>query len=645
MNKNIYDFLHIHSRKYPDVLVFSYQKSEDAVKRSITYSELDKAVNSLAIKISGFDPELPILLIYEDVLEFIVAFIACQKAGIIAVPMFYPKNKRHFLRLAGILDDIKGKVILTEDSLSEKLSKHPMIHKDGSVSIHSTSYLHELCCPDSLVSNSSAQGISFIQYTSGSTGDPKGVIVSHVNLISNLESIKHAFGGDEYTVILSWLPFYHDMGLIGNILYTIYLGCTCILLSPVYVVQNPAYWLQTIARNKVTHSGGPNFIYDLCVKNIRNEHIADLNLSSWSVAYNGSEPVKKHTIDLFIDKYKRYNFSEDSFYTCYGLAEATLLVSAGKYRSNTDDKICSGQICDGLDIKIIDPEDFHESLQGEICLLGKSVSSGYWNSKKDNLYYETDGLKYLRTGDLGFRIGNELFINGRIKEMIIINGVNLFPYDLEDAVSATLNKVSVHGVIVSSVTQDDTERILVFAEVSRNIPVISRSAVIRTIDQIVIEFAGTEALDIILVPDKSLPRTSSGKLQRTKCRQYYLEGHFMSNDTKRNILQDYDSEIPQLAKEILTHQRYELVRNYLILLLNDRLKCKLTKGDFNQDLIEMGINSLKCVEVVSVINRQLKLDIKATWLLSSNSTVELEEYIINLLWLKSAKPNGGELTI
>ena len=266
------------------------------IKQSFSYSELNCKVNALYKKIPYSNS--PVLLLFEDVSEFILAFLACQKAGLISIPMFYPKSKRHFQRLNDIIIDSGTSIILCEEKNKEKIQKG-IINKN--VTIYSISELEKSTIETDYQTDNS---IVFIQYTSGSTSSPKGVIVSVENLISNQEMLKATFNCSSESVIFSWLPFYHDMGLIGSILHSIYVGATCILMPSVVAIQSSFTWLNAISKFKVTHSGGPNFIYDLCVNQIDEARLTLLDLSHWKVAYNGSEPIKTSTIDSFINKFK-----------------------------------------------------------------------------------------------------------------------------------------------------------------------------------------------------------------------------------------------------------------------------------------------------------------------------------------------------
>ncbi len=333
IGKSIIDRLIQHTGTFPQKTVFITPGNEETEEIRVTYQELATRVTGLAIQL--MDQQLTgtrALLVYQDVMEFIIAFLACQYAGIIAVPVPYVKGTKQFIRLTGIMEDAQAGVVLCAGRsiafLQKGLHDYLSLHQTGIISTDIESSSTLLPFTRGTVYNE----IAFIQYTSGSTGRPKGVVVSHRNLLHNQQLIKDTFNGDEHAVIFSWLPFHHDMGLIGNILHTIYVGCTGVLMSPFHFVQKPARWLEAITTYRVTHSGAPNFAYDLCVNKIAQEDLSRFELSSWKVAFNGSEPVRFDTLQRFASFFKPAGFSAHSFFPCYGLAEATLLVSGGKDR-------------------------------------------------------------------------------------------------------------------------------------------------------------------------------------------------------------------------------------------------------------------------------------------------------------------------
>src|SRR6185437_14584037 len=311
---------------HPSKTIFRFLRDEEGVNDHITYGALLERVRRTSSLLEPFQGK-PALLIYQDILEFIVGFLACQYAGVIPVPVPHIRKEKHLVKLKCIASDSNPAVALCcGDSMS--FLKDSFLPGESLMLLLATDVnsFPAFKTPDEPVHHE----IAFVQYTSGSTGNPKGVVVTHDNVTANLEMIKKAFEVDDKSVIFSWLPFHHDMGLIGSILQTIHCGCSCILMSPMSFLQNPARWLKGIAEYKATHSGGPNFAYDLCIDKITSQEIAGLDLTGWRVAYNGSEPVRPETVQRFTEFFRRTGFKLTCFYPCYGLAEATLLVSGRK---------------------------------------------------------------------------------------------------------------------------------------------------------------------------------------------------------------------------------------------------------------------------------------------------------------------------
>lgn len=397
--------------------------------------------------------------------------------------------------------------------------------------------------------------LAFLQYTSGSTGTPKGVMLTHRNLLYNEEMIKVRFQHSEKTVFVGWLPLFHDMGLIGNVLQPIYLGIPCYLMSPVDFIQKPYRWLQAISLYKATTSGGPNFAYDLCVKKITPEQIASLDLSSWQVAFNGAEPIRYQTLKQFSDTFASCGFSPETFYPCYGMAETTLLVTGGipselpvictvdeaaleqnRILITTDEHgkkiVGCGQTSLEQKIIIVNPDTCTECLPeevGEIWIAGDNVSIGYWQrpeqTKIDFHAYlaDTKAGPFLRTGDLGFLQNGELFVTGRMKDVIIIRGQNHYPQDIEFTVENSHPGLKPASGAAFTVEVKGVDRLVIVQEVERAyIRKLDIKEVIGNISQSVAAQHGLQVYKAVLVKTGSIPKTSSGKIQRYACKNRFL---------------------------------------------------------------------------------------------------------------------------
>jgi acyl-CoA synthetase (AMP-forming)/AMP-acid ligase II len=400
-----------------------------------------------------------------------------------------------------------------------------------------------------------ANAIAFLQYTSGSTADPKGVVVGHENLASNIRAIIQKFQIDEGSVLVSWLPMHHDMGLIGKVLTALYCGSQLVMMTPVHFVQKPARWLKAIARFGGTHSGGPDFAYRFCAQRIGESEAAEIDLSSWQIAFSGSEPVRAETIDRFCATFSRSGFQRASFYSCYGLAEATLFatgsdgrrlpvvkhysreqLSLGVAQAATDGAaglrlISCGWAAAGHDVAIVDPETgmlCPDNRVGEICIRGPSVTPGYWNaSPEDRSAFNCEipnlGPGFLRTGDLGFVEHNELYIVGRLKDVVVVSGRKVHPADLERTSEAVDTGSRLGSAVVFSEVFADTQRVILLQEV-RHFGTSSAEAIIRAIVRALVTEHDVRPFRVALVPAACLPKTTSGKLRRLEARNALNRG-------------------------------------------------------------------------------------------------------------------------
>jgi acyl-CoA synthetase (AMP-forming)/AMP-acid ligase II/acyl carrier protein len=672
---NIAAYLAFYACRHPEKVAYVLTGDQDKPARELTYAALDETVKLLAQYLDNQNLYgKRALLIYQDVQPFIISFLACQYAGIVPVPVPYAQGSKQTARLAGIAADAGVSVILCCKQSIEQIRK-------SFSGLPQTGGVHTIAT-DIVPATTAAMLVpryhdtAFIQYTSGSTGNPKGVVVSNSNLLHNQLLIAQNFGCNQDSIILSWLPFHHDMGLIGNILHAIYTGCTCVLMSPSQFIQSPQRWLEAISTYRATHSGGPNFAYDLCVSKVLQSVLQRLDLSCWQVAYNGSEPIRQRTIQQFGAYFKPSGFSASAIITCYGLAEATLLVSSGTNQkpppviyidsdASADGKIVltdmasdsaraivgSGKVAAGMDVKIVKPgsKKICEALEeGEILVAGESVTKGYWNKDNTEVFSNIDGRLYLHTGDLGFFKDGELFIHGRMKEMLIIRGKNFYPSDIEQVVAASDHSIGENGVAVFSIKNEEGG-FVVAAEIKReNLRNIEATAIVQNINKSVTDYFGIKPYDILLVTPFSIPRTTSGKIQRTKCGETYASKGFSIIGSQMQL---YETDKKRernmhLQHEVIQLPGYENIKAYLI----DIIECKT--GGFqvlhnNAQIIltEMGLDSLGAMEVINTVNKDLRINIDAADVFRENTLAGLIVTIENMLWLKSGASSKEEITI
>ena len=489
--------------------------------------------------------------------EYVEAFFGCLYAGAVAVPAYPPRDNRNIDRLFAIAKDARPAVVLTTETIlspmQARLSQIPGLDKLPCRAINSIPDDCSQLCRDVQID---PDNLAFLQYTSGSTSRPRGVMVSHANLWHNEEMIQTAFGQSEDSIIVGWLPLFHDMGLIGNVLQPLYVGARCILFSPTMFLQKPISWLEAISAYRATTSGGPNFAYDLCVRKVRPEQLQSLDLSSWTVAFNGAEPVSGETMDRFSTTFECCGFRRSAFYPCYGLAEATLLVSGkrilrqspvvGNFQrsaleegrvvpvvSDIQDNrqlVSCGATWSGQDVRIVEPNFLSECPSGrigEIWISGPSVAQGYWretnlSSELFNAHFAGSHRGYLRTGDLGFCHDGELFITGRLKDLIIIRGRNHYPQDIEITVGKCSSLLRPGEGAAFSVEIEGEERLVVVYELVRDHRERDHSKVLDSVRQAIAQEHEVRLHSVVLLEPGTILKTSSGKIQRRAIREAFL---------------------------------------------------------------------------------------------------------------------------
>ncbi|NMG07494.1 AMP-binding protein [Brasilonema sp. UFV-L1] len=553
------DLLRKRALQQPTQVAYTFLVDGEAQEVSLTYQALDQKARSLAAVLQSMKATGErALLLYPPGLEFIAAFFGCLYAGVTAVPAYPPRRNQRMTRLQAIVKDASASFALTTTSVLTKI-EHSLKQEPELAALHyiATENLTDNFALSWQPLKINNDALAFLQYTSGSTGTPKGVMVSHGNLLHNQEMIKTAFQHTEETIFVGWLPLFHDMGLIGNVLQPLYLGIQSFLMSPTVFLQKPLQWLMAISRYKATSSGGPNFAYDLCVDKITPSQRSQLDLSSWQVAFNGSEPVRAQTIERFSVTFEDCGFRRSAFYPCYGMAEATLFVSGGLKtvppvirslknkplkqnfvetapEEQEDIRAIVGVGRSPLDQKIViaNPDSLTKCPDGqigEIWISGPSVAGGYWRRSQETQQtfnaqlQDTGEGPFLRTGDLGFLLNGELFVTGRIKDMIIIRGQNHYPQDIELTVHKSHSALRANCSAAFSVEVENVEQLVIVQEVERShLQKLNVDEVLRAIRQAVSEQHQLQVYAVVLLKTGSIPKTSSGKIQRLACRDGFL---------------------------------------------------------------------------------------------------------------------------
>ena len=555
------ELLRARAAEQPDERAYVFLSDSGCEEASLTFSELEGRARAVAAQLAdrGQRGERA-LLMFPPGLDFLVAFFGCLIAGMIAVPMMPPRRVGARDSSASIVADCTPRFALTNPTLQTARNDLAERLKGTGLDFIYVDAKKAEAPAESFFSEPGLQDLAFLQYTSGSTSDPKGVMVGHGNLLANSEMIRLVYGNTRATTYVSWVPLYHDMGLILNVLQTLYVGSLCLLMAPVSFMQRPLTWLRAISAYSAEFATAPNFAFDLCVDRFRPEQMAGVDLSGWKIALNGAEPVRAETMDRFIATFAPYGFDPKACSPAYGLAEATLLASGGErgrglitrrvsrealqgYRapapsSEEDAQLLAGcgKTLVGERLTIVDPET-HLRLRtgevGEIWISGPNVAQGYWQNTKATaatFWARIEGGGYdrwLRTGDLGFLDdAGELYITGRIKEVIVIRGINHYPQDLEDTVQASHSALRRHGGAAFSILDEHgEERLVVVQEVERT---QMRRLSIDDIEGAIREAVATEhevaIQDIVLIRPGNLPKTTSGKIQRGLARRLFLDG-------------------------------------------------------------------------------------------------------------------------
>lgn len=566
------EMLRARAEECPERVACTFIADSEDVETHLTYGELDARARAIAVCLRERGvPWAPVLLLYPPGLEYIAGLFGCLYAGALAVPAYPPLNERQATRLQKIAADAGASLVLSTTAIIARSKQFgrkssPNVQGDeprqGPRAATFADSFTWIATDELSATNAKAwedprvapHDLAFLQYTSGSTSAPKGVMLTHSNLMHNLRSIGRLFKLRPGSASVSWLPPYHDMGLIGQILEPIYHGVHTYLMSPAAFLQSPMRWLRTISRTRAEVSGGPNFAYELCARRAQREDLEGLDLSSWRVAFNGAEPVRAETLDLFVEKFGPCGFKREAFYPCYGMAEGTLLLSGGDHTAVPHIEafdaealrerraqptvesgrrlVGNGRAATGHKLLIVDPESERrcpDNQIGEIWVSGPSIAAGYWHqselTKKAFFAATRDGEAgpFLRTGDLGFLREGELFVVGRLKDLIILRGRNLHPEDIELTIARCHPDVRASSGAAFSVELAGEERLVVVQEIARR-PSGTSEEILRAIRRSVAEEHGVEVHAVVFLQVGSVPKTSSGKIQRHACREAFLAG-------------------------------------------------------------------------------------------------------------------------
>ena len=561
----------------PGRVAYRYLDHGEQEIEAMNYAQLDEAARAIAadLVLKGFAGKRAVLM-YPPGLDFVRAFLGCHYAGVIPVPAYPPRRNRNMGRVNSISENCHAAVALTVRTVIERsrswLADAPNLQKLQWIA---TEEIGKDMANDWVAPKIGSADVGLIQYTSGSTGTPKGVVLTHDNLIANGRMITRAFDVNNQTKACTWLPAYHDMGLIGGILNPLFLGASQVMMSPVAFLTYPIRWLRAMSDYGCSVTGGPNFAYAWCTTKITEEQCEGLDLSSWEVAFNGAEPVRADVMDEFSKKFGPYGFNPKAHYPCYGMAETTLLVTGGDRNKapiirsfdrnelvhhrvvevDSDDRlgrdlVGCGQVLEEEDVQIVQPETrrpLPEDEIGEIWIDSPSCGVGYFERPEmSGEVFEArlspdNGKKYVRSGDLGFMHQGELYVCGRLKDMIIVRGVNRYPQDIEATVESCHPSTRSGGAAAFALTRWDREHLVIVVEVDRGRKSLDWDSCFKAIRTAIAEEHELPPDAIVLVRAHSIPKTSSGKVQRHACKDEF-ENRRLRNVVAEWISWEHDSQ-------------------------------------------------------------------------------------------------------
>jgi acyl-CoA synthetase (AMP-forming)/AMP-acid ligase II len=558
---NLPDLFELRCRQQPDELAYASIRDNLEIERQLTYAQLEHTVRSLAVQLTReVPPGTRALLLYQQGLDAACAFWACACAGLVPVPAPAPdpiRWKYSLPRLRSIIENAQISLALTTSSITALSSELSITDETRPITWMATDQPYdsvdsiELPWPHSTT-------LAYLQYTSGSTATPRGVMISHGNVLAHCRALNLAGETSDSSRSLCWLPYFHDYGLLHGIIAPFYAGIPAYLMSPITFLRRPLRWLEAVSRFAITHSGGPNFSYEACLRAVRQQEEWCADLSTWTVASCGAEPIHPDTVEQFIDTFAPRGFRRTAFAPAYGLAEATLLVTLKRTGAEpsflhveadalansvvkaspasergTRTLVGCGEPLEETHVRIVNPTTHAEcppGVVGEVWLAGAGIGAGYWGRPE-----ETDATfkatlagsgegPYLRTGDLGFLHRGELFLTGRLKDLIIVRGRNYYPHDLEWSAQQAHPGLRRGYGAAFSIDGKTGERVVLVHEIERQVPESDLMEVVSCIRRALADEYELEIHTVVLIKSGTIPRTSSGKIQRGACRAAFESG-------------------------------------------------------------------------------------------------------------------------
>ena len=681
MRANIVEILRSRAERQGDKQAYVFLRKNEGEAMCATFAEVDNYARTVAgyLQKIGKNGDR-VLLFFPQEFPYIPAFLGVLYAGLIPVPLYPPRPNQKLSRVAEVAQSCDARIALTTQKLFTRLTAflgsgqaYRQLH------LVAVDELAQAYASDWQMPKIHGTNLAFLQYTSGSTGTPKGVMVTHENLMDNEEKIMRAFKTKSGDIGVNWLPFYHDMGLIGTVLQTLYTGIVSVMMSADFFIRDPFRWLREITRYRATICGGPNFAYELILKKSTPELLEGLDLSTWRIAFNGAEPVRARTLERFSQSLAPVGFRPNAFYPCYGMAEATLFVSGADLEKpplirsidkssleqnqiKTVDKEQAGALkivsCGGSEdqIIIVDPDSrsqCQENRVGEIWISGLSVARGYWGLRQESertfgaRLSDTGKGPFLRTGDLGFILDGALFVTGRLKDLIIIRGRNHYPTDIELTVAQCFPGFQPGGTAAFSVEIDGEEHLAVVQEIQRSsIRTLDAPRAIQAIRTAISQEHELLVSAIVLCKPGGIARTSSGKIRRNVCRRAFLENRLPSIGLSKWESEKQSEPFPELDLQTLLEERHPhlLLEDFLRKWLAGELQLGLDQIDRHQSPAELGLDSLRSIKLQHQLEQDLRIRMPLDRILSGATLARLSSEIIKQLQPVSRETVPNETT-
>ncbi|SHE59542.1 non-ribosomal peptide synthase domain TIGR01720/amino acid adenylation domain-containing protein [Seinonella peptonophila] len=642
-----------------DRCAYTFLSDGDQETESVSYRELDREAKKIAAWLQqSVGKGEAVLLLFHQGLDFIRAFYGCLYAGVIAVPAYPPERNKRFRRLQAVASDAQAKLALSNTAVMKQFDlAQGMEHDTLKLPWFAIDQIEDTWVDHWIERSIEPNLVTYLQYSSGSTGNPKGIQVTHQNLIANSEIIRTRLEHTKEDVSVSWLPIFHDLGLIGCVIQPMYVGFHGVSLSPYQYVVEPFLWLKAIHRYRGTTTCSPNFGFDLCVRKTTPEQRAQLDLSCWRVAVNCAEPVRQETLERFTKTFAPYGFRPQVHYPMYGMAETTLFISGGKVSEepntlfvekeqleqgniqitglseNSQSFVSCGPIGEGYELKLVHPhtlEEVEENEIGEIWVKGLSVATGYWKRPEQtaedfHAYLGKEG-PFLRTGDLGFIYQGELYLTGRFKDLIIIRGKNHYPQDIEQTVESVSSKIRPGCGAAFSVERSGQEVLVVVQEVRDHIPDEDLDHIAESISRQVAAEHGVPLYELVLLAENRVTKTSSGKIQRRACKAAYLNEELTGIRYQRN----WRHEETNCSRKEEVIRFDQLDQDQLLFLIQQLFVQILPNGRFDpsKSIRVQGCDSIQVLQLKHLLEQQLQIRLSFDLFLSDDSVMNLVEQIL-----------------